>query len=283
MAKNFSERMGIIPTKVIQLESMDKALKSSLWSVVYIFYFEPDKEEETEDSENLDFYRSIYIDFLKSPVDEIPDYFDEFIKLIKRLFFEKEWFWVYDFIEFVVQSKWPTMDRLEHFKNACNNILEKELSGYRFVGDQLTPITNESELASIEDARKETERAKLAGVHEHLKKATSKFSDRGNPDYRNSIKESISAVEGICKIITGNAKGTLADALKIIENDIEIHPALKEGFKKIYGYTSDADGIRHALMDEDKCDFEDAKYMLVSCSAFINYLIAKSAKAGISF
>ena len=30
-----------------------------------------------------------------------------------------------------------------------------------------------------------------------------------------------------------------------------------------------------------KCDFEDAKYMLVSCSAFINYLIQKANKIGV--
>jgi hypothetical protein len=50
----------------------------------------------------------------------------------------------------------------------------------------------------------------------------------------------------------------------------------------MYGYTSDAQGIRHALMDEPNLSFEDAKFMLVSCSAFVNYLIAKAAKAGIS-
>jgi len=81
----------------------------------------------------------------------------------------------------------------------------------------------------------------------------------------------------------GSTKSTLADALKKLDEKIEIHPAPKEGFKKIYGYTSDADGIRHALMDEDKLEFDDPKYMLVSCFAFINYLIAKSRKAEISF
>ena len=54
-----------------------------------------------------------------------------------------------------------------------------------------------------------------------------------------------------------------------------MHPALKLAFKKLYGYTNDKDGIRHSLMDKDTIDFEDAKYMIVSCSAFVNYVIAK--------
>jgi HPt (histidine-containing phosphotransfer) domain-containing protein len=60
-----------------------------------------------------------------------------------------------------------------------------------------------------------------------------------------------------------------------------IHHALKKGFSLIYGYTSDEGGIRHAMIGENKCDFDDAKYMLVSCSAFLNYLAGKASKAGL--
>lgn len=61
-----------------------------------------------------------------------------------------------------------------------------------------------------------------------------------------------------------------------------MHPALKGAFEKLYGYTSSAKGIRHALLDEPNLGFEDAKFMLVSCSAFVNYLKSKAAKAGIN-
>ena len=91
----------------------------------------------------------------------------------------------------------------------------------------------------------------------------SKLSNRKQPDYRNSIKESISAVESISKVISGDPKAELGKALKIIKTKIGLHTALEQGFLKIYGYTSDADGIRHALMEQSSCDFEDAKYMLV--------------------
>ena len=84
-------------------------------------------------------------------------------------------------------------------------------------------------------------------------------------------------------MISGNEKDSLGAALDRIKGKIKIHPALERGFKQLYGYTSDSDGIRHALMEEHNCDFEDAKYMLVSSSAFINYLIIKANKAGINF
>jgi hypothetical protein len=70
-----------------------------------------------------------------------------------------------------------------------------------------------------------------------------------------------------------------------LEKRINFHPALKEAFDKLYGWTSDAEGIRHGLglMEEPNLEFEDAKFMLVACSAFINFLLEKAAKAGINF
>jgi len=118
-------------------------------------------------------------------------------------------------------------------------------------------------------------------VKTHLESALRKLSDRDNPDYRNSIKESISSIESIAKVISNNEKDSLAAALDKIKGKIKLHSSLERGFKQLYSYTSDADGIRHGLMEESTCDFEDAKYMLVSSSAFVNYLIVKANKAGI--
>ena len=112
------------------------------------------------------------------------------------------------------------------------------------------------------------------------------LSDKKSPDYINSIKESISAIEAICKLISKNEKTDLGGALAIIEGQgkINLHPALRRAFTNLYGYTCDADGIRHAFKDEKvNSDFDEAKFMLVSCSAFVNYLISKSARAGIKF
>ena len=40
------------------------------------------------------------------------------------------------------------------------------------------------------------------------------FSDREALDYRNAVKESISAVEPICRSVSGMSSATLGDALK---------------------------------------------------------------------
>jgi len=95
------------------------------------------------------------------------------------------------------------------------------------------------------------------------------LSDRNKPDYRNSIKESISAVEYIVGKITG--KHTLGNGLKKLGKVIP--KTLKVAFEKLYAYTNDVGGIRHALNDaKENVTFKEAKFMLVVCSAFINYL-----------
>lgn len=112
-------------------------------------------------------------------------------------------------------------------------------------------------------------------VKRHLSRSLTLLSDRKNPDYRNSIKEAISAVEALSKIVTGKPKASLGDALTILEQRGEIHGALKTSFSALYGYASDADGIRHAMLEEPSIGQEDARLMLVVCSAFTNYVIAK--------
>ena len=149
--------------------------------------------------------------------------------------------------------------------------------GYRFVDGQLTPITDDIEIEAINQAIN----IKYEPVRIHLSKANKLMADRNAPDYENSIKESISAVEALCEILTEikGKEATLGKMLKLLDDrGIEIHSGLKSAFNVLYGYTSDANGIRHAgNIGGPASTFEEAKYMLVSCSAFINYLIGVSA------
>lgn len=87
----------------------------------------------------------------------------------------------------------------------------------------------------------------------------------------------------MCCIITGltGASATLGATLKKLEdNGVVIHGAMRSAFSLLYGYTSDSDGIRHGGIDFKNAPAEDAKYMLISCSAFVNYLIEKHGKIG---
>jgi DNA-binding transcriptional ArsR family regulator len=181
---------------------------------------------------------------------------------------------VLDLIEFFAM-----IDNFIHshtYKDEFNKIFEHEFVGYRFVEEKIVAITDEIEIKTIENA---IENNPYEKCREHISKALSLLSDRNNKDYSNSIKESISAVESICQIIVKD-QATLGNALKQLEeNGVIIDKALKGAFEKMYGYTSNAGGIRHAnAFNEEIPTFEDAKYMLIVCSAFVNYLIAKISR-----
>lgn len=153
-----------------------------------------------------------------------------------------------------------------------NKVLERENSAYRFVSGCITPISSSEEVEEVESAIRNSDR--YAGVRTHIQTALGLLTDRENPDYRNSIKESISAVESLAKKLVGDEKDTLGNALKILEDKHNLHASMKSAFLKLYGYTSDAGGIRHALMDGSATPTKaDARFMLICCSAFINFVI----------
>ena len=161
---------------------------------------------------------------------------------------------------------------LEAFRNEINEALQREHAGYRLVGTLVSPITNTAELDSINQVLQASDTFETA--RKHLYKALELFSIRENPDYENAVKESISAIEAAARTVSGNERATLGVALKSIQKSTRVHPALIEGWQKLYGFTSDAGGIRHAEHPDDfHVDRALAKYMLVSCSGFVNYLI----------
>ena len=278
--QRFSQKYGFKAAKnAIQVDGMDDDLRNGLWNVLDLSYWScVDVQVLKDDDSMYGLFINLWLHYFKTPFDTIDPYWDDAHKQIRHYFFSCKWFEVYDFIVFVANN-YDDSTLNEDFMESCNTILERELSGWRFIGGEIAPITSEEEINEIEKALEDV--SPLKPVATHIKTALDFVSDRKSPDYRNSIKESISAVEAICSVITGSDKATLGDALKIINRKIEIHPALQQSFIKLYGYTSDAEGIRHALLDEPNLDFEDAKFMLVSCSAFVNYLKVKSSKAGI--
>ena len=216
----------------------------------------------------------IWDEVFKRPVDQRPGFgrsnrgrliLDE----IRNYFLNCPWNKVYEFIEFMVRA----CDRSHsHLAKWFNEALERELSGYRFIEGQVVDITDQQELEMLTEALRDT---RFAGVSAHLQRALELYANREKPDYRNSIKESISAVEAMAKILTGEDKATLDGALKILEKNGQLHKALKDGFAKLYGYTSDEQGIRHAMMEDPGLSATDAKYFLLSCTSFANYLKAQ--------
>ena len=153
------------------------------------------------------------------------------LEIIKDTIHKDEYDDILTVIEFIVKKVKNIIEEDEGKKCDLhiylNNIFEKEYVGYRYINDIITPITNDIEIKEIEQASN----SKFAKVNEFLSKATALLSDRTKPDYENSIKESISAVEEMCNVILGKS-GTLGAGLKKLEESgFSLHPSLKSAFE----------------------------------------------------
>lgn len=285
---SFSERHGYATARdALQLEHMDDNLRISIYNALY------ENLKVQANSVDADYIcEQIWTIFWHGAIDEFPSHLRFYAQLkqwVKTCF----WYRAYDLVEFIA-SEYKQIDAeneghpsitysntsystyghsyLEDFRNGINESLERERAGYRLVGAFVTPITNPLELAEIDQTIQAPDEFDTARTH--LNKALELFSARKNPDYENTVKEAISAVEAAARTASGDEKATLGAAISIVQKNGGIHAALAEGWKKIYGFTSDAGGIRHAEHPDDiRVDDALAKYMLVSCSAFVNYLI----------
>jgi hypothetical protein len=277
----FSQRKGITPLKkAVQIDSLDAETRTRLWNDLCRFFFNHERSYGGQYTNNqLGVVYSLWIGFFI----QRDDHFNPNVYWWQDFLQEKFWEWgyhyVFDFLEYIVKHTKDPSDYVRQFIDYCNMTFEQESVPYRFIGDEITSITSKEEIDEIEKSLE----SPLEPVNIHLSRALSLLSDRKTPDYRNSIKESISAVESICQVIVGDKTATLGQALKSLEDKgVSISPALVKGFSNIYGWTSAADGIRHAILDIPKVKEDDARYMLVNCSSFCNYLISKSNEAKIN-
>lgn len=163
---------------------------------------------------------------------------------------------------------------------AFNKRFEVFLVGYRFIDQMVTPIDSTVAAESVATASRAAADVALGGARHSLDRATELLSDRQDPDYLNSVKESISAVEAVVKKVTGEQ--TLGQGLKRLESaGLTLHPSLRKSWLAMYGWSSDEPGVRHGAEEAGEGDQALAKYMLITCSAFVAYLIEAGVKEGL--
>jgi hypothetical protein len=229
----FSQRIGKrdVITE-LEKEGISPELRNSLWTLIHELIIESKNNENEDYSELTKYFRELWIHFFRWPIDNLPmSYgivaYNKAKPVVRKWFFESDWDLVLDFVEF-------SSGYHPKFREICNEFLKREMSSYRFIDEKLIEVNSAEEIVEIEAALTNSDR--YNSVKTHIKTAIELLADRKKPDYRNSIKESISAVESLSKIITKNDKTTLGQALKEIEKTHHIPSSLKAAFTALYGY-----------------------------------------------
>lgn len=280
----FSERYGYVkPREAFIKEKMPEEIQNAICSGYdelrrQIEYGRGYGSDETYES--LEMY--VWTMFLNQRKDKFGRRYD----LIQNYIMDKNnpWYKKLDLLEFTLiyitsdaVKRDIGINTVNYFIELLNMHFKRLHYGYYIIENKVTPITSEEEIAAIEEAITKNK----DNVRKHLQNALNLFAKRPEADYRNSIKESISAVEAYCREQTG--ENSLGKALSKMQKSSSAIPAvLKSAFEGLYTYTNnETTGIRHALMDDSGTytpTSAEAQFMLVSCSAFLNYLKTKSNK-----
>lgn len=270
----FSERYGYREVRTaLQHEEMDHDLRVDLWNVVHFYV-----ARTSDYTEFFTPYVRIWLNQWHKPSDNLPHFTSEMSAAVKQFILADTWYDVLDLLETFV-SGFEAHDRSDKCE-LFNTMFARNSSAYRFVDDLIVEINQSTDVEAIEQALEDA--ADITGARRHLGQALSHLAHRDNPDYANSIKESISAVEAVCQHVTGNRRATLGDGIKALKNSgVTIHSALEKSWLAAYGCSSDADGIRHALQGESTVDQARARYWLVTCSAFVSLLLSQAAMVGL--
>lgn len=281
----FSERYGYVqPSDIIIREDMPEEVSNAICNTLDLLEKELDSQAHVVKYEDIEL--ELWCHFLNQ---KRSDFYNEYghRRIIATNYVDNKrnpWFKRLDMLEYIVQSLIRNQTGYnDSFQRVCDlfvKVINSEFKrlryGYRIVDGLVCEVTSNEEIKTIETAAND----KNTGVQEHLQKALEHYAKRPEGDYRNSIKESISAVEAICRELTGES--TLGRALSNLEKmGISLQSQFKQSLQNLYNYTNDeATGIRHASMEPDGeyvPSQDEAYFMLVTCSAFVNYIRMKSS------
>lgn len=264
----FSQRQSITKDLDIKTDELPIEVRQRLWNEIKDYINK--KFSYNKRNEVIEY---LWDRFFKEDIDslKVTRNFDSYychIDQVKTKFFQFEWHGVYDFLEFLF-----SVDNFYKisFINNINKIFVDERVPYKVIDNCVTPLISGEEAEEIKIALD----SKYTEVSGHIKKALENYRKRPVADYKNSIKESISSIEALARIITNKSSATLGS----LSQSLNIHPAFKKAIKELYGWTSDEGGIRHSENGiELNTGENEARFMLVECSALVNYIISKNEK-----
>ena len=291
----FSQAEGIDPLpQPAALGELPRKARNILWAVIY----EDLKKSSTFSGEGPGSYyrvsnswrsilRHCHVLYLDEPADEFSDRLDRQIQEMKDLFLYGAYNGIFDFLQIAMRHKsGGGLFRLGGipFHELVARVLGECMCAYTVIDDEvptIVPIALPEQKESIEAAFTVLKSGPFDGARAHLRNSAQCLNDN---EPAGSVRESIHAVESVaCQLDPGAAKTLQLALTALSKNNVALHPAFETGIKKLYAYTNDEKGIRHALVDskDANVDTEDAVFMFGACASFSAYLVSKARKAGL--
>jgi hypothetical protein len=276
----FAQAEGVEPLATqLETKQLSKELRALLWAVIYGSMDQCRGRDGTrpvitDPWRNLLLERHVFVDH--EMADEFNDSFVFHRDRLKTIFANGDHVQVLGFAQWLLRNPKTPPPVFVSIPVA----LKQARAAYVVVGrNTIVPIASDQERQAIDKAFADVATTEFGGARSHLRNAATELTAGRYPE---SVRESIHAVESVARVLDPSAN-TLDPALATLARSQTIHPALRAGFGRLYGFTNDEEGIRHPLLDEPVAavDEADALYMLGSCASFASYLINKARQNGL--
>jgi len=278
----FSQSAGIDPLpQPAKLGELPRKARNALWS--YLFHsmqssgHPPPYFHMLGAPWDVVFY-DYHVSILNSPADEFNNDMGVQLRVTKQLFLDGEYNRVFDVVQFIMGHEFVP----DGFREFVVTTLQESMCAYSIVEGVWTIVSSAvpEQRTSVERAFRVLNDGPFGGARRHLSNS-SECINAG--DHSGSVRESIHAVESVARRIDNNSRKSLAPALdSLAKRGLVLHGAFKNGIERLYGYTSNEDGIRHSLSDATtNVDAADAVFMFGACASFAAFLVEKARDAGV--
>ena len=260
----------------LKIEEISDEARTRLWSLLYDYVDSESMTPEFSGPVVSGNWRVIllflHVEHYECALDEFDDSMRKFIGEYKQKFISDRFNEIFDLLLAIMRH--PNCP--EEFIRLVGVVFKKYRLAYVVDIDPpptIYPAATREEGEAVLQAIAELGSAGLAGAVSHLRKAADCINQGDSPG---AVRESVHAVESTARSFAPNAK-TLKPALRSLEEAGGLHPALKRAFSSLYGFTSDEQGIRHALIDNPQANVgqDEAVFMLGACASFSSYLARK--------
>ncbi len=252
---------------------MPPEARTHIWNLFYVFIDNTEHYFGSIRDEWKNILHTKHVLHDNKPLDEWDTSFEYHRRNLRHSIENRPLNQVFDLIQFVIRHP----DCPPKFINSMKQIFAYTKLAYTIETANpptIIPSVTEAEGKTIVESLQLLRRVGLEGSASHLRKASEYINKN---DWAGSIRESIHAVESVARQLDPKSSETLRGALTALEKQQSLHPALRDSFTRLYGYTSDEQGIRHALLDRStaKVGMDEAVFMLGACASFASYLWRK--------
>lgn len=149
--------------------------------------------------------------------------------------------------------------------------------GYQVVAGELVTRFPSVIEATVQEVTLLLQQPEFKGADEQFRKALGHLNAT-KPDYENCVKDAISTIESVARILGADNNLLLSAFVKDLANQKVIPKPLDQVFQKLYAYRGNEPGVAHGLVGESEVGVEEAEFILAASAASVIYLIKKRNK-----